>query len=693
MSATRQLHLAHAPLEERARSFLAAGALAPSELLVVDTIAPRFGEERIDTLLALAFAVRAPRAGHVGVVVRELRRTVDDETAGAPTQPAEASGVGASPDPAEGEAPERGGPPLAWPHDLEEWEALTLASRLVGAPGDTDRPFVRQRRHDGSVLLMTRRMWREQERLAEALLRRASAAPSPEYAAADVERVIERAGAELSGAPAEAVRAALRRSLTLVTGGPGTGKTHSVKHLLARALELRAEGSRPLRIELAAPTGKAAVRMRQAIRAELGKLRVTAGTAEALGSLEPQTLHKLIGVRPDGSPRHDATRPLAADLVVVDEASMIDLVLMRQLVEALPEGARLVLLGDRAQLASVEVGSVLSDLVEAANRGGASAPDAGARASAATAPPATASAAPFTELVVRFTEARRYAEGSGVARLARLLQEGTAPADAEAVALLTAGTADVHPLQLSHPPDSTGRGAPTAAQLTALAAPYVEPGGYAEALAALLRAGGPRAEALRSPETHGELLLALERYRVLAVHRLGARGVSGLEAQLARRVHTHLRAAAAERGGGAALPTRAGRFLGEPVLVTENSYELGLMNGDIGLVLPGTSGLAAIFPTYGATSGPTREIALARLPPHQGALALTVHKSQGSQFGHVALVLAGRDSPIQTRELVYTAITRAERRLTWLGERGELERALARPIQRVSGLAELLTPS
>jgi len=138
------------------------------------------------------------------------------------------------------------------------------------------------------------------------------------------------------------------------------------------------------------------------------------------------------------------------------------------------------------------------------------------------------------------------------------------------------------------------------------------------------------------------------------------------------------------------LPIRAEQWLGRPILVTRNSYEVGLMNGDIGLVLQTTGGLAAVFPVREDGVDKTREIALARLPEQTGAFAMTVHKSQGSQFRRVAVVLAGRDSPIQTRELVYTAITRTSSRLDWLGDPGELQRALRRRVGRASVLGDLL---
>ncbi|MBW1880714.1 MAG: ATP-binding domain-containing protein, partial [Deltaproteobacteria bacterium] len=238
-------------------------------------------------------------------------------------------------------------------------------------------------------------------------------------------------------------------------------------------------------------------------------------------------------------------------------------------------------------------------------------------------------------------------------------------------------------------------GRPEQAHLDELAAPYLADDGFVGLLAAAIRAHGPGDQALRASSLHLELLRALEGYRVLAVHRLGPLGVSGLERAMVKRCQQALKQAIRDHSGLAAdvavkIPTRSGHWLGRPVLVTRNSYEVRLMNGDIGLVLPTAGGLAAVFPVKDKGIDTTREIALARLPDHMGAFAMTVHKSQGSQFRRVAVVLAGRDSPIQTRELVYTAITRTTSRLDWLGDPGELQRALRRPVGRTSGLEDLL---
>lgn len=661
MKAITSLNLLHASFEERARPLYEAGVLNESELLIVDSVAGRFGEDDPDVLVALALALRAPRCGHVGVNLREVQsemvadQDLDNQTGRDDTQP------------------------YVWPADLRAWERRVLASSMVAgyeAAGEP-RPFVFQRRSADDTLLMTRRMGWEQQRLADALRGLCEGVPALEVDDAVIEAGIERFGAVQKTAIDDqgraAIRTAARRRLTVVTGGPGTGKTFQIKRLLALLLQAYPPGSaRPLRIELAAPTGKAAVRMGEAMGEGLDAVQAatSADVGEALRSLRAKTLHKLLGMRPDGTSRHHRDRPVAADVIVVDEVSMADLVLMRRLVEAVPDGARLVLLGDRDQLASVEAGSVLADIV----RGTLDAPGEGALAGS----------------VVRFDRSYRFARAPTVATVAQCLQRRDDDLVERACRLMTRG--EVLP---DDPGGVTYHGAPedgrpTRAQLDALAAPYLLDHGYAGKLAAWLRQHGPRADALKSTEAHAELLDALDRYRILAVHRKGPLGVSGLEREIGRRVRGMLESATSSYNSGLRLTTRSGFWLGQPLIVTENAYDVGLMNGDIGLVLPTDDGLAAVFPVVREGQRTTRAVALARLPSHQGALAMTVHKSQGSQFARVALVLAGRPSPIQTRELVYTGVTRSSRHLDLLGDARELEEALRQRVRRASGLAELL---
>jgi len=654
------LHLLSEAFDQRARALRGAGVLRETELLVIDAIAPRFGESRPDVLLGLAFALRAPRVGDVGVHLPTIRGRVDDKR---------------SPR-VEDEEPEL---PLDWPEEPAAWESAVFTSPMLGSPGQTERPFVRQILKDGRSLIMTRRMWREQERLAAAALAMAagqgpSLGLSEEAIAGGLMRLF--GGAESQGA--RAVAAAARGRLSIVTGGPGTGKTYSIKRLLALLVE-SADQARPLRIELAAPTGKAAVRMAEAIGEDLQELEVDERVRNLLSGLAPKTLHKLLGLRPDGSCRHGPERPILADLVVVDEASMVDLTLMRRLFEAIPAGARLVLLGDRDQLASVEAGTVLADFVAPVLDGESAAGNA------------------LADAVVPFDKNHRFREAPTVAAVAAALQRrGDEQLDQVGRWMSGAEVKDDDPLpdRIRHL-GAPAAGGPSEAQLAALAEPYLAADGYVGELAAALRAWGPQGAALQDPSVHRRLLDAFGRYRILAVHRRGRLGVSGLEQAMLRRCQGALKGAIRQRAGlgpeaPVKLPARGSHWLGRPLMITQNSYELELRNGDIGLVLPSPKGLVAVFPVKRDGQAATRELDLARLPEHSGAFAMTVHKSQGSQFRRIAVVLAGRDSPIQTRELVYTAITRTSSRLDWLGDLEELDRALRRRVGRASGLGELL---
>ncbi len=634
---------------DRARPFVEAGLLTAAEVEVVRLVAPRFGEGNTEALLGLAFAAAAPRLGHVVITLTEARELFE--------------GVAR---PFADEA----GDELPWPKDLTVWHACTLQSMLVGP----DRPFVAVPLAAGGFGLATHRRNAEEAHVAELVRARAR---TPLAAPPRIEALVDALfGADRGSEAARAVRVCSGQSLTIVTGGPGTGKTYSITRLLA-ALAL-ASPETPPRVRLAAPTGKAAARMGEAIAEGLASLALPEKVRVALGGLRAETVHRAIGLRPDGTARFDEQNPLRADLVVVDEASMIDLALMRALLRAVPASARLVLLGDPDQLASVEAGAVLDDFVHApelaANR-------------------------------VHFTISRRFGEAPTLAACAHALQTpfasenptNGAPAQLSLFGDPTPmrGPTTAPPVEDERRHEATAllRGERVAAndprsdrltwlgplrgrdgtlgpeQWHALAAPYAN--GYLAALRAL-------------PENPSEtdlaqLLVALDAYRVLAVHRRGPTGVETLQRELESRVLGPLPHDA---------PSRGRLRHGLPILVVENAPEAHLTNGDVGIALELAGALTCIFP--GEARGTVRRVTPARMPAFEGAFAMTVHKSQGSQFREVALVLAGRASPIQTRELVYTAITRAREAVRWVGGAHELDEALRTRTRRRSTLRERL---
>ncbi|MGH8053534.1 MAG: exodeoxyribonuclease V subunit alpha [Stenotrophomonas sp.] len=456
---------------------------------------------------------------------------------------------------------------------------------------------------------------------------------------------------------ARAAATALRHHLLLVTGGPGTGKTTTITRLLVLlAAQAQAEGKPAPRVALAAPTGRAAERMAESLRNAVQQLPA-AGIDAALCEQLPSTgttLHRLLGVIPD-SPRfrHHADNPLPYDVVVVDEASMIDLPLMTKLVEAVADGTRLVLLGDPDQLPSVEAGDVLSAILRAAGDGQRIAvEDARALQPLLGKLPADAletQPAPFAGARVQLQRGYRQSDALQLAPLATAMRQGDAT---EALALLREGQlAGVHFHEGDIDPLSAWRG------------PLQQ---YWDALA--------------SASNPADALALTGRLRLLTAVREGPQGARGLNARIEERL------AGAQRRGSSG----PGYFHGRLLIVTENSYRHRLFNGDIGICLSDGSarGTTAWFPGDDPTS--PRAFHPAALPAHESAFAMTVHKAQGSEFDQVWLQLPRKDNRVLSRELLYTGITRARHGLHIAGSAEVIEAALARHASRWSGLAERL---
>ncbi len=525
-----------------------------------------------------------------------------------------------------------------------QWAGRLRPAAVVGGPGDFT-PLIL----DENARLYLHRYWAYQDTLARWIRDRASLEarlPDLESLREALSRLFPspagRSG-ELDWQKIAACAAALRRFL-VISGGPGTGKTTTITRTLALLQETRAPGLPPLRIALAAPTGKAAARLGEAVRR----------TAAPSLPMEAMTIHRLLGTVP-GSPyfRHNAEHTLPVDVLVVDEASMVDLALMSKLVQAVPRDAKLILVGDRQQLASVEPGSVLGDICGMDEYPGFSA---GFRkllekgtGLPVPEPDTPGKESPIQDSIVVLRKSYRFGSSSGIGRVSRLVNEG----EAEAVtSLLKDGS--LKDIVWSPLPGRNELGP----ALRRLAPNFT---------AGIMQEADPAAA-----------LQSLEKVRILCALREGPYGAKNINRIVERSL--------ARQG---LISPSAPWYAGRPILVVRNNYELQLFNGDVGIILPqgGEGELKAWFP---GAAGEQRCLHPMRLPEHETAFAMTVHKSQGSEFDRVLLILGDRPSPVLTRELLYTAVTRARRFVEIWAPEEALTAAVSRRVQRSSGLKEAI---
>lgn len=537
--------------------------LEPADVHVAQRLTALASETDESVELAIALAVRALRGGSVCVDLRAVAAQVDM-------------------------------PSLPWPA-ADGWLAAVRASPLAGEP-----PVLRL---FGDLLYLDR-YWREEHQVCtdvQALL----AAAHPRTEVPTYERLFPQ-GFEEQQAAADI---ALSQGLTVLTGGPGTGKTTTVARLLALLAEqASAADAPPLRIALAAPTGKAAARLQEAVQLEVNKL--DAVDRSRLAGLQATTLHRLLGSRPDTSSRfkHHRGNRLPHDVIVVDETSMVSLTMMARLLEAVRPQARLLLVGDPDQLASVEAGAVLADLVEGLG----------------------------CERVAALRTSHRFGEAIGA--LAAAVRDGDAD---RALEVLASGD------------------------------PHVEWSTDSEGLRDVLV---PQALALRVASLSGDAtaaLAVLDEHRMLCAHRHGPFGVAHWNRQVERWI--------TEETGE---PHWALWYAGRPILVTANDYGLRLYNGDTGVTVAGPDGLRAVIGTA--------SFATSRLVEVETMHAMTIHKSQGSQANEVTVLLPSEDSRLLTRELFYTAVTRAKQRVRVVGSEAEVRAAIQRQAVRASGLGRRL---
>jgi len=537
---------------------------------------------------------------------------------------------------------------------FEEWMNILSQSTVVGEPGDF-RPLVLDRA--GRLYLY--RYWKYEQRVAE-LLKELAASDLDGFDAAMLQDGLCRlfpsqASDEPDGQRLAAVTAVLRR-FSLVTGGPGTGKTSTVLRILA--LLLAQPGHDHLRIALAAPTGKAAARLKEAVKQSKGALEAS---PEVLARIpeEAFTLHRLLGFMPGSRKfRHDRKNPLPFEMIVVDEASMVDLPLMAKLLDALPPEARLLLLGDRHQLASVEPGSVFGDLCSVAESAGWSETHRKrikAYFPSGPMPSTNGDGGPLRDSMTVLRKSYRFGMESGIGQLSKSIQSG----DYEALIRLL-NTRDL--------PDLAWEEVASPSVLENRLERWVL-GAYSGCFQAA---------------SASEAFSLFNRSRILCALRHGPFGVNVVnqlaEDSLARK--------------GLVRP-RGAWYRGRPVIVNRNDYELRLFNGDIGIAWEepsraqeGAGSPGVMFPSE---IGEMRKIMPSKLPEHETVYAMTVHKAQGSEFDRVLLVLPDHASPVLVRELFYTAVTRARKRVEIWARRETIEAALAKRAVRNSGLREALS--
>ncbi|MDP2711965.1 MAG: exodeoxyribonuclease V subunit alpha [Solirubrobacteraceae bacterium] len=631
------------------RAFNDVGVLSAADVHVATRLTSLAGEADELVALGAAFAARGPRLGHVLVDIATIRSTaaVDSD------EPVDLS-------------------ELPWP-EPDAWISRLAASPLVavGEPDaasqlaavgeDTEPVAARPLRLVGSALYLDR-YWREEREVAADLrtFSDGASATVDEPALADgLKRLFP--GGEADDRQRMAAATAVLRRFAVVAGGPGTGKTTTVARIVALLAEQAAAvGNPPPLIALAAPTGKAAARLEEAVHDEAAGLDVDEDVRTQLVDLHASTLHRLLGWQPGSHSRfrHHRTNRLPHDVVIVDETSMVSLSLMARLVESVRPEARLVLVGDPGQLTSIEAGAVLGDIVGPATAGPtmrAPAREALERVTGHNILPRTAepaAGAGIADGIVVLDHVHRF--GGGIARLAEAIRRGDPD---EVIALLESQPEDVTWI----PVDAADPEAETALDVIREEA---------------VTAGRAVVEAAHAGAAH-EAIAALGAFRVLCAHRRGPQGVAAWTA----RIESWLATAIPD------FDPNGPAYVGRPLLVTENDYELRLYNGDTGVIV--RSSPDRVSATF-ERGGELLEFTPTRLGATETAFAMTIHKSQGSQLDTAVVLLPAATSRILTRELLYTAATRARSRLILTGTEDTLRDAVTRPVARASGLRSRL---
>ena len=536
--------------------------------------------------------------------------------------------------------------------NIERWLEKLCACPAIGVPGQK-RPLIL----DTHNRLYLYRYWEYEKILTDLIYKRVH---NP-IIDLDIQRLTRSLRTHFSADTAESIdwqkiaaATAVLKKFSVITGGPGTGKTFTITKMLVLLLEQVSAGE--LKICLAAPTGKAAARLQESISRAIHTLNCSERVKNAIAA-EVKTIHRLLRPIPD-SPyfRYNMENPLPADIVVIDEASMVDLALMSKLVQAVPLDARLVLIGDKDQLASVEAGSVLGDICDRNILHGFSddfrkqifeltGEDLYGIQKESKPKPG------LQDCIVVLNKSYRFPEDSSIGALSRHVNRG----EAEVALSLLENTAD--DTIVWHDLDSTGD------FLNILAKSIIN--GY------------------RNYATSPDPISALEsfaRFKILCALRIGPFGAISINS-FAEEV----------LGQAGLLPFDSTRtnpwYKGRPILITRNDYNLGLFNGDIGITWPDPEDPSRVpYVFFTAGDGRVKRFATHRLPEHETVFAMTVHKSQGSEFDDVVLLLPNKDYPVLTRELIYTGLTRAKQKFSIWTRPSIFSKAITRKIERTSGL-------
>ena len=595
-----------------------AGVLAAADVHITDRLVTMCAEPVSETArLGAALAVRAVRLGSTCLALDRLGELAGDDTAD-----------------------------LTIPSSDAVLDALLESPLVAGSEAGPLRPLVVRRSIDGPLVYL-QKYFRQEQTIRETLARRAQTTPVVEADALRAAIAAVYTSPEDGHLQKLAAAVAATRWTTVLAGGPGTGKTYTVARILAVLDALQGPG---LRIGLCAPTGRAAAQLQASVEAE----STVPVTAHAV------TLHSLLGWRPGANPRYGRGRTLPHDVIVVDETSMLSMTAMSRLLDAVRPDARVIFVGDPHQLASVEAGAVLADLVERADVAGVQG-DSGTVTAVSQAPLEAVGLDADHELEPEDTDhlaggvitlRRQFRFGGGISRVAAAVNAG----DADEVLRLVAAD-DVPSVELVAPDD-----------LDAVRADLVEWG-------RALRAAARRADA-------DGALDALDAHRVLCAHREGSWGVRGWSARITEWLGT----------AGAEL---AGWYAGQPILVTANDRQTATFNGDTGVVIAdpegrtqGADGVRVAF----RRGGSVRLLHPTQLADVVSVHAMTIHRSQGSQFRQVTVILPPTGSELLTRELLYTAITRARDHVRIVGTPEVLAAAVDRRVQRASGLRSAVTP-